>query len=261
MSSHATATLAPGAYVEPGVTLGQHITIGANTVVLAGDTQPTRIEDDVWIGANCTIYGDVVIGAQARINHGTVVTTSVPPKAVVQGNPAKIIGYQDTPLYDHNIGLTRGGTVATATTPIPSNVRGVVLSNMRYVPDMRGALSVGEFLRDIPFAPKRYFLVLGVPTAETRGEHAHIACHQFLIAVAGSVAVVADDGTNRQEFILDRPQLGLYLPPLTWGIQYRYSHDAVLLVFASDYYDPDDYIRDYKQFVAYVRAHAAGENA
>jgi hypothetical protein len=251
MTTAPDATILPGAYIEAGVTLGHRITVGANSVVLAGEHASTRIEDDVWIGANCTIYGDVVIGARARIDHGSVVTTSVPPKAVVMGNPAKIVGYVDTPIYDHGIAQTR----VSNTTSIASAVKGVALYTLKYVPDMRGALSVGEFHRDIPFAPKRYFLVLGVPTAETRGEHAHIACHQFLIAVTGSVAVVADDGTNRQEFILDRPHVGLYLPPLTWGIQYRYSSDAVLLVFASDYYEPDDYIRDYKQFVNYVRAH------
>jgi len=251
MTTAPDTTILPGAYIEAGVTLGHRITVGANSVVLAGEQASTRIEDDVWIGANCTIYGDVVIGARARIDHGSVVTTSVPPKAVVMGNPAKIVGYVDTPIYDHGIAQTR----VSNTTSIASAVKGVALYTLKYVPDMRGALSVGEFHRDIPFAPKRYFLVLGVPTAETRGEHAHIACHQFLIAVTGSVAVVADDGTNRQEFILDRPHAGLYLPPLTWGIQYRYSSDAVLLVFASDYYEPDDYIRDYKQFVDYVRAH------
>ena len=251
MTTAPDATILPGAYIEAGVTLGHRITVGANSVVLAGEQASTLIEDDVWIGANCTIYGDVVIGARARIDHGSVVTTSVPPKAVVMGNPAKIVGYVDTPIYDHGIAQTR----VSNTTSIASAVKGVALYTLKYVPDMRGALSVGEFHRDIPFAPKRYFLVLGVPTAETRGEHAHIACHQFLIAVTGSVAVVADDGTNRQEFILDRPHAGLYLPPLTWGIQYRYSSDAVLLVFASDYYEPDDYIRDYKQFVDYVRAH------
>lgn len=249
MQTNPDIVLLPGAYVEPGVTLGQRITIGANSVVLAGEGRSSRIEDDVWIGANCTIYGDVVIGARARINHGSVVTTSVPPKAVVMGNPAKIVGYVDTPLYQHGVAQTR----VSDTTTIASAVNNVTLTTLKYVPDMRGSLSVGEFLRDIPFAPKRYFLVLGVPTAETRGEHAHIACHQFLIAVAGSVAVVADDGTNRQEFILDRPHVGLYLPPLTWGIQYRYSADAVLLVFASDYYDAEDYIRDYNQFVQYVK--------
>jgi hypothetical protein len=241
MTTAPDTTILPGAYIEAGVILGQRITVGANSVVLAGEQASTRIEDDVWIGANCTIYGDVIIGARARIDHGSVVTTSVPPKAVVMGNPAKIVGYVDTPIYDHGITQIR----VSNTTSIASAVKGVALYTLKYVPDMRGALSVGEFHRDIPFAPKRYFLVLGVPTAETRGEHAHIACHQFLIAVTGSVAVV----------ILDRPHTGLYLPPLTWGIQYRYSSDAVLLVFASDYYEPDDYIRDYKQFVDYVRAH------
>jgi hypothetical protein len=64
------------------------------------------------------------------------------------------------------------------------------------------------------------------------------------------VHVVADDGTKREQFVLDKPSVGLYLPPMTWGIQYKYSSDAVLLVFASDYYEADDYIRDYDEFVA-----------
>ena len=87
-----------------------------------------------------------------------------------------------------------------------------------------------------------------VPSVETRGEHAHKACHQFLVCVRGSVNVVADDGRDRQEYVLDRPEKGLHLPPMVWGIQYKYSPDAVLLVFASHYYDADDYIRDYEEF-------------
>ena len=59
---------------------------------------------------------------------------------------------------------------------------------------------------------------------------------------------MADDGINRQEFLLDRQDLGIHLPPMVWGIQYKYSADAVLLVFASRYYDSADYIRDYSQF-------------
>jgi UDP-2-acetamido-3-amino-2,3-dideoxy-glucuronate N-acetyltransferase len=59
---------------------------------------------------------------------------------------------------------------------------------------------------------------------------------------------VADDGINRQEFLLDRPYVGVHLPPMVWGIQYKYSADAVLLVFASHYYDSADYIRDYSEF-------------
>ena len=91
-------------------------------------------------------------------------------------------------------------------------------------------------------------MVFNLPSLETRGEHAHGECHQFLICVSGSCAVVADDGANCQEFVLDRQDLGIQLPPMVCGIQYKYSADAVVLVFASHYYDSSDYIRDYSQF-------------
>lgn len=107
---------------------------------------------------------------------------------------------------------------------------------------------MGEFSRDIPFEPKRYFLVFNVPSENTRGEHAHHKCHQFLICVRGSCAVVVDDGKSRCEVLLESPDMGVHLPPLTWGIQYKYSSDAVLLVFASEYYESSDYIRDYSEF-------------
>ena len=119
---------------------------------------------------------------------------------------------------------------------------------MNRVADIRGSLTVGEFERTVPFPVKRYFMVFDVPSVETRGEHAHRVCHQFLICVRGSCAVVADDGKNRQEFLLDRPDIGIHLPPMVWGIQYKYSADAMLLVFASHYYDSADYIRDYAEF-------------
>lgn len=121
--------------------------------------------------------------------------------------------------------------------------------------DHRGNLTAGEFGKSIPFEVKRYFMVYQVPLVEVRGEHAHRECHQFLICARGRISVIADDGTNREEFLLDRPELGLHLPPLTWGVQYKYSPDAVLLVFASHHYDPADYIRDYQDFLSVVAAH------
>ena len=82
-------------------------------------------------------------------------------------------------------------------------------------------------------------------------------CHEFLVCVRGSCAVVADDGVNKIEVPLDRPDCGLHLPPLTWRVQYKYSADAMLMVFASDYYDAADYIREYDDFRAVVSARAA----
>ena len=120
--------------------------------------------------------------------------------------------------------------------------------------DTRGNLTAGEFGRSIPFEVKRYFMVYQVPLVEVRGEHAHRQCHQFLICVRGKISVIADDGIHRDEFVLDRPDVGVHLPPMVWGIQYKYSPDAVLLVFASEYYDAEDYIRDYDEFVALAGA-------
>jgi UDP-2-acetamido-3-amino-2,3-dideoxy-glucuronate N-acetyltransferase len=128
------------------------------------------------------------------------------------------------------------------------------LVDLPKVIDSRGNLTVGEFDRHIPFLPKRYFMVYQVPLVESRGEHAHRECHQFLICARGRMTVAGDDGIQRQEYVLDRPDVGFYMPPMTWGTQYNYSPDAVLLVFASHYYDAADYIRDYDEFVALAGA-------
>ena len=132
-------------------------------------------------------------------------------------------------------------------------MRGVALHRLRLVEDLRGDLCVGEFERDVPFRPKRYFVVFDVPSAETRGEHAHHKCAQFLVCVKGSCSVIADDSENREEFLLDTPALGLLIPPLVWSTQYKHSSDTVLLVFASEFYDADDYIREYDKFLQCVR--------
>ena len=137
---------------------------------------------------------------------------------------------------------------------IDSIVAGVRLHVLREVKDARGDLCVAEVGPDLPFLVRRSFLIYNVPSAELRGEHAHRHCHQFLMAVKGSIPVMADDGARREEFVLDRPNLGLHLPPMVWGVQHRYSPDAVLLVLASDAYDSADYIRDYDAFVALARA-------
>lgn len=213
----------------------------------------TYIERGASIGANATILPGLRIGRNAMIGAGAVLTRSVPPFAIVVGNPARIVGYVDERAEAHNSAPSPLSDKPAVTN---TEVKGVTLHRLKQVADLRGSLSVGEFGRDIPFAVKRYFLVYDVPSAETRGEHAHRACHQFLMCVHGHCAVVADDGMRRQEFLLDEPYLGIHLPPLTWGTQYKYSQDAVLLVFASEHYDAADYIRDYDQFTQLIAASA-----
>lgn len=247
-------TVKCGVQLWDGVTIEDDVFIGPNAS-FTNDIFPrskkypksfgrTLVQRGASIGANATILPGITIGQNAMIGAGAVVTRSVPSNAIVIGNPARITGYVDATSHTETAGT--GSDLIGST---PTLVDGVTLHMLRAVPDMRGSLSVGEFERDIPFKPNRYFIVYDVPTVETRGEHAHYKCGQFLIAVKGAVSVVADDGRNRQEFKLDRPSLGIYLPPMTWGIQYRYSADAVLLVFASDYYDNNDYIRDHDEFL------------
>lgn len=245
-----------GVYLDSDVVLEDDITIEANCSILSYDLindvhVSTVIRSGARIGAGSVVYPGVTINANAIVKPGSVVTRSVPPLAIVQGNPATIIGYKSTHTQANREAAKATDNKAAV---VESRVQNVTLHNLPLISDLRGDLSVGEFERQIPFIAKRYFLVFSVPTAETRGEHAHRLCKQFLICIKGSCKVIADDGKHREEFILDQANKGLYLPPMTWGIQYQYSQDAVLLVFASDYYDNNDYIRDYDEFIKLTNA-------
>lgn len=204
---------------------------------------PTRIERGASLGAGATICPGVTIGTNAMVGAGAVVTRNIPPNAIVTGTPARIVGYVGTGASERNYPATISRPDARE-----SVVSGVRLVALPRVTDVRGSITIGEFGRSIPFAIKRYFIVFDVPSVETRGEHAHRTCHQMLICVRGSVAVVVDNGSNREEFNLDQPDSGLHIPPMVWATEYKYSSDAALLVLASDYYDAADYIRDYSEF-------------
>jgi dTDP-4-dehydrorhamnose 3,5-epimerase-like enzyme len=184
------------------------------------------------------------------IGAGAVVTKSIPPRAIVLGNPAKIIGYVNAPQNNYKLFEAVNSSNFEKISIEKTSVNGVTLHHFPVVNDSRGDLIFGEFKKKIPFIAQRFFIITNVPSLEIRGEHAQLKCHQFLICTKGSCSVVFDDGKNREEVILGSPNKGIYLPAMTWAIQYKYSSDAVLLVFASDYYDNADYIRDYDNFLA-----------
>ena len=178
---------------------------------------------------------------------------SIPANAIVEGNPAQVVGYVDRAAREHRpdprLIDTQKFVNLSRPTSIPLEVGGSGLFLMRNVADSRGSLTVGEVPTEVPFSPARYFAVFGVPSIELRGEHAHKQCQQFLICLHGSCRVLLDDGDRRCEVTLDRPDMGVFMPEMIWGTQYRYSHDAVLLVFASRKYEADDYIRSYDEFI------------
>jgi UDP-2-acetamido-3-amino-2,3-dideoxy-glucuronate N-acetyltransferase len=139
-----------------------------------------------------------------------------------------------------------------------TTVRGVRRIELQEIVAANGRLVVAEQPTGLPFAATRIFTLMDIPGAETRGTHAHRQCEQLLICMRGSVNAAVDDGTTREELILDRPTVGLYMPALTWGGQYNYSSDAILVVLASDPYDADDYIEDYSEFLALAKTHDCG---
>ena len=252
-------TIKSGVQLWDGVRLDDDVFVGPN-VSFCNDKYPkskaksadhscTVVQRGASIGAGAVLLPGLTIGRNAMVGAGSVVTRSVPPNAIIVGNPAKIIGYVDANRDGRDISFPIAGV---STGSEATKVQGVSIYQMPRIADIRGSLTVGEFERTVPFSAKRYFMVFGVPSAETRGEHAHKECHQFLICVRGACSVVADDGVNRQEFRIDRPDVGIYLPPMIWGIQYKYSSDAVLLVFASHHYDGNDYIRDYGEFLQMI---------
>jgi UDP-2-acetamido-3-amino-2,3-dideoxy-glucuronate N-acetyltransferase len=261
-------TIKSGVQIWDGTRIGNDVFVGPN-VTFTNDKFPrskiypeefseTWIESGASIGGGAVILPGVSIGTGAMVGAGAVVTKLVPPYAIVTGSPARITGYVETHISSaNNKSVTLQPFSSSDEISVHLGVENVTLHRFKLVSDIRGDLSFAEFPKDIPFAPKRYFLVFNVPSKETRGEHAHHKCHQFLVCIKGSCSVVVDDGQNRAEVLLDSPDKGIYLPPLVWGIQYKYSSDAVLLVFASEYYEASDYIRNYSEFIDIVRSKAA----
>ena len=114
-----------------------------------------------------------------------------------------------------------------------------------------GNLTSIENSIEIPFDIKRIFYLYDIPGGKDRGAHAHIECHQFLIAGSGSFDVLLDDGESKKTVTLNQPYKGLHIPPGIWASEVNFSSGSICLVLASDKYDENDYIRYYQEFLNY----------
>ncbi len=120
--------------------------------------------------------------------------------------------------------------------------------------DSRGSLIAIESNKDIPFDINRVYYIFDTKPRVVRGHHAHKTLEQMLICVSGSCTIVLDDGENRNEVALSEPSSGLYIGPNIWHEMKDFSEGAVLLVLASDFYNENDYIRNYDEFMNYIRS-------
>ena len=119
--------------------------------------------------------------------------------------------------------------------------------------DERGHLVIVESGMDIPFEIKRVFYIYGSDSEVVRGQHANRKSEFVLINVSGMSKVKVKDGKGNEVVCsLNRPHTGIYLPQMVWKDMYDFSEDSVLLCLASEHYDPDEYIRDYDEFVKIV---------
>lgn len=120
--------------------------------------------------------------------------------------------------------------------------------------DSRGQLVALEEFKDIPFQIRRVYYMYDTTPGVVRGKHAHKSLQQILICIHGSCKILLDNGKEKKVVPLEKPYEGLYVSNNMWREMYDFSSDAVLMVLASEPYDESDYIRDYDEFLAFVRS-------
>ena len=256
-------TVKCGVQLWDGVTLEDDVFVGPNAT-FTNDPFPrsrrrperfarTTVRQGASIGANATILPGITVGRDAMVGAGAVVACDVPANAIVVGNPAQIRGYVDSDPVEGRFRLR----VSTGAGSGDCRVRGVRIVAVRLAADARGSIAAVEVGDQLPFVPRRVFFVYDVPSREVRGEHAHRVQEQLLVCVRGACALVVDDGVHREELQLDSPGEPSHLQPLVWGVQYRFTPDAVLAVAASGDYDADEYIRDYEEFLRLAASRTA----
>lgn len=246
-------TVKCGVQLWDGVVLEDDVVVGPNAT-FTNDAFPrnkrpppaflkTTVKANASIGANATILPNVTVGRNAMVGAGAVVTRDVPPNALVVGNPAYISGYVEADRHAARLRITGDAGAEEIRQP---GVKGVTLHELPVMTDLRESLASGQFGSELPFQPKRFFVVFDVPSRKVQNAHAHKDIRQFLVCLKGECSLVVDDAHTREEILLNRPRIGVHVSPMVWSVQYKFSPDAILLVLEDQ--KADDSIRDYDEF-------------
>jgi oxalate decarboxylase/phosphoglucose isomerase-like protein (cupin superfamily) len=129
----------------------------------------------------------------------------------------------------------------------------IKLVNLPKIPDDRGNLSFIEEESNIPFKIKRTYWIYDVPGGETRGSHAFKKSKEFIVAISGSFDIILHDGKEETKYSLNRSYYGIYVPKLTWRRLENFSTNSLALILSSTAYNENDYIRDFDEFLTFVK--------
>ncbi len=239
-------TIKCGVQLWDGLRLEDDVFVGPN-VTFTNDPFPrsrhypehfprTSIQKGASIGANATILPGVTIGRHAMVGAGAVVTRSIPPYAVVLGNPARIVRFDGA----QSVPIAKDG-------PRTDEERE---SRVRYIVGAAGkGGELSEWLvSELPFK------IAQIALAPNSSHHlvsasAAMAAQRLFVALAGAVQIYCDDGMERRTFTLDRPSMALYIPVATWCVSFAHSRDAVLLLLASEEPARAEMLSDYEEYV------------
>ena len=133
------------------------------------------------------------------------------------------------------------------------------LINLPKFEDPRGNLSIIEEENNVPFKIKRVYWIYDVPGGEVRGGHAFKVQQELIVALSGSFDVVVNDGKKSRVFSLNRSYYGLYIPAGLWRQMKNFSTNSLALVLSSTHFEPEDYIHDFEQFIAFRKAYEKKE--
>lgn len=129
----------------------------------------------------------------------------------------------------------------------------IKLIDLPFLGDERGSLVAIESTNNVPFEIKRVYYIFGTEQGVSRGFHAHKNLQQLAVCVAGNCRMLLDDGKTKESVLLASPKQGLIIGNNVWREMYDFSEDCVLLVLASEHYDEKDYLRNYDEFLRYVK--------
>lgn len=132
-------------------------------------------------------------------------------------------------------------------------VAGCKVIHIKTIPTVdAGELSYFEGTHEIPFEIKRIYYISKVPEGVRRGFHAHKGLKQLLFCPYGRIQLILENKNGREEIELSDPSIGVVIEQCTWREMLWLQKDSVLCVAASDFYNTEDYIRDYSEFKKFI---------